>query len=121
MFVILSEMSTLASVFKLFLLLVVFFVLLYFAHLFTKWYAKSGILNARSSNIAVLESQQISPGKNIVIAKIGNKVVSFLLLKDNAVLLAELDEESLEFPQKDTKAPSFQDILKKAGNRNKKP
>lgn len=42
MFLVLTEMSTFTSIIKLFLLLVLFFVLLYGAHLFTKWYAKSG-------------------------------------------------------------------------------
>ena len=59
MLLILSEISTLSSVFKLILLLVVFFILLYGAHLFTKWYAKSGIVNARSSNISVIEVRPI--------------------------------------------------------------
>ena len=97
MLLILSEISTLSSVFKLILLLVVFFILLYGAHLFTKWYAKSGIVNARSSNISVIESQQISPGKSIIIAKIGNRYVSFVLFKENAVFLTELNEEELVF------------------------
>lgn len=37
MFLVLTEMSTFTSIIKLFLLLVLFFVLLYGAHLFTKW------------------------------------------------------------------------------------
>ena len=120
MLLILSEISTLSSVFKLILLLVVFFILLYGAHLFTKWYAKSGIVNARSSNISVIESQQISPGKNIVIAKIGNRYVSFVLFKENAAFLTELNEEELVFQSEDMKNTSFSDILKKAKDFNHK-
>lgn len=121
MLLILSEISTLSSVFKLFLLLIVFFALLYGAHLFTKWYAKSGIVNSRSSNISIVESQQISPGKSIVIAKIGGKYVSFVLLKDNAVYLTELNEEDLVFHSTEMKNNmSFQDILKKAKDFNHK-
>lgn len=120
MLLILSEISTFSSVFKLFLLLVIFFVLLYGAHLFTKWYAKSGIVNARSSNISVIESQQISPGKNIVIAKVGNKYVSFVLFKENAVFLTELAEEELVFQSEEMKNTSFSEILKKAKGFNHK-
>jgi flagellar biogenesis protein FliO len=109
-----SEFSALASIFKLIFLLIVFFALIYAAHLFTKWYAKSGIVNARSSNISIIESQQISPGKNIVIAKIGGKVVSFVLFKENAVFLTELEEEELVFPSKEVKNASFQDVFKRA-------
>ena len=120
MLLILSEISTLSSVFKLILLLVVFFILLYGAHLFTKWYAKSGIVNARSSNISVIESQQISPGKNIVNEKIGNRYVSFVLFKENAAFLTELNEEELVFQSEDMKNTSFSEILKKAKDFNHK-
>ena len=58
MFLVLTEMSTFTSIIKLFLLLVLFFVLLYGAHLFTKWYAKSGYVNAKSSNIQIIETQR---------------------------------------------------------------
>ncbi|HBI63199.1 MAG TPA: hypothetical protein DDY31_18665 [Lachnospiraceae bacterium] len=120
MLLMLSEISTLSSVFKLVLLLIIFFILLYGAHLFTKWYAKSGIVNARSSNISVIESQQISPGKNIVIAKVGNKYVSFVLFKENAVFLTELTEEELVFQSEEMKNVSFSEILKKAKGFNHK-
>lgn len=120
MLLMLSEISTLSSVFKLVLLLIIFFILLYGAHLFTKWYAKSGIVNARSSNISVIESQQISPGKNIVIAKVGNKYVSFVLFKENAVFLTELTEEELIFQSEEMKNVSFSEILKKAKGFNHK-
>lgn len=116
MLLILSEFSTLSSVFKLLGLLLVFFALLYGAHLFTKWYAKSGIVHAKSSNISILESQQISPGKSIVIAKVGERYVSFVLFKENAVFLTELQEDELTFQTQEPKNTnvSFQDILKKA-------
>ena len=96
MLLMLSEISTFSSVFKLFLLLIVFFILLYGAHVFTKWYAKSGIVNARSSNI------------------------SFVLFKENAVFLTELSEEELVFQSEEMKNTSFSEILKKAKDFNHK-
>ena len=119
MLLILSEFSTLASAFKLIILLVVFFILLYAAHLFTKWYAKSNFVNAKSSNISIIESQQVSPGKSIVIAKVGEKYVSFLMMKENAVFLTELEKEEITFsPPKEQNIP-FSEALKKVANARK--
>lgn len=113
--------STLASIFKLFLLLILFFLLLVAAHLFTKWFAKSGYANPKSTNISVIESQQLSPGKNLMIAKIGNKYVSFIMFKENAVFLTELDEEDLLISTTndttEVSNASFKEILKKLKER----
>ena len=115
MLLILSGMSTLASAFKLVLLLIVFFALLFGAHLFTKWYAKSGFVNPKSSNIKVIEAQQLAPGKSIVIAKVGGKYVSFVLFKENATFLTELEEEDLIFQDETSTVQnmSFVDVFKK--------
>lgn len=124
MFFVLTEMSTFASVFKLILLLVLFFILLYGAHLFTKWYAKSGYVNAKSSNIQIIETQQVVPGKSIVIAKVGEKYLSFLLMKENAIFLTELSKDELSFDQVIQKTdPSkmtmnFTDVFQKVKNYN---
>ena len=114
MLLILSGMSTLASAFKLILLLIVFIALLFGAHFFTKWYAKSGFVNPKSSNIKIIESQQLAPGKSIVIAKVGGKYVSFVLFKENAEFLVELDEEDLVFQDEISgmQNMSFGDIFK---------
>lgn len=111
--------STLASIFKLVLLLILFFGLLIGAHLFTKWYAKSGYINSKTANISIIESQQLSPGKNLMIAKVGNKYVSFILLKDNAVFLTELEEEDLKIAPSEVQNVSFRDILKKVKDNKK--
>ena len=122
MLLILSGVSTLASAFKLIVLLIVFFALLYGAHLFTKWYATSNYASAKSANVSLIESKQIAPGKNIVIARIGEKYVSFILFKDNAVFLTELQEEELSFYTPDEQqmggGVSFRDVLKKIGRGN---
>lgn len=120
MLLILAEFSTLASAFKLILLLVVFFVLLYAAHLFTKWYAKSNFVNAKSSNISIIESQQVSPGKSIVIAKVGGKYVSFLMMKENAVFLTELEKEEIILSPPKEQNVSFSEAFKKAANAKRK-
>lgn len=126
MFLILSEISTFSSIIKLVLLLLVFFALLYGAHIFTKWYAKSGYINSKSSNIKIVETQQIAPGKNIVIAKVGEKYVSFLMMKENAILLTELSEDELDLDTQIEKAQmpkapnmTFSDMMKKVKNMKK--
>lgn len=123
MFLILSEISTFSSIIKLVLLLLLFFVLLFVAHLFTKWYAKSGYINTKSSNIDIVETHQVAPGKNLVIAKIGEKYVSFLMMKENAIFLTELTEDELELDSQVSKIQmpkaqntTFSDIMKKVKN-----
>ena len=96
MLVCLTEFSSSASVLKLFLLLILFIALLYGAHIFTKWYVKSGFTGEKGRNIQIVETKQVAPGKNIVIAKIGSKYVSFIMMKDTATLLTELTEEEIE-------------------------
>lgn len=96
MLVCLTEFSSSASVFKLCLLLILFIALLYGAHIFTKWFARSGMAGEKGKNIQLVETKQLAPGKTIVIAKIGSKYVSFLMLKDTATLLTELTEDELE-------------------------
>lgn len=127
MFLVLTEMSTFTSIIKLFLLLVLFFVLLYGAHLiYQKWYAKSGYVNAKSSNIQIIETQQVVPGKSIVIVKVGEKYIAFLLMKDNAVFLTELSKDELSFDQVIQKTDvskmtmNFTDVFQKVKNYNHK-
>ena len=119
MIVLLAGISMLSSIIKLIFLLIIFIALLFGAHFFTKWYASSGLVHAKTSNIEVLESQQISPGKNIMIAKIGKKYISFIITKENAAFLAELDENDLVFSEeKKLESPSFQDIFRKIKKRD---
>ena len=56
-----------------------------------------------------------------MIAKIGEKYVSFLLLKDNAVFLTELQEEELTLHNSEVQqmgGVSFRDVLKKVKRGN---
>lgn len=124
MFLVLTELSTFASIIKLIVLLILFFVLLYGVHIFTKWYAKSGYVNAKSSNIQIIETQQVVPGKSIVIAKVGEKYIAFLIMKENAIFLTELSEDELSFDQVVQKTDmskmtmNFTDVFQKVKNYN---
>lgn len=114
MIVLLTNMSTSASFFKMVLLLIFFIFILFAAYFCTKWLAKSGFAGRKSSNISVIESQQISPGKSIVIARVGKEYVSFVLLKDHATFLTKISEEDLILadPQ-EIQMLSFKDVMKK--------
>lgn len=114
MLLILSQISTLASIFKLIFLLLIFIGLLFAASYFTKWYAKSTMAGGRSSNISIIESKQIAPGKSIVLARIGNKYISFVLTKEHASFLTEIDREELHIEEKVTpQNVSFREVLQK--------
>ncbi|MBR1741905.1 MAG: flagellar biosynthetic protein FliO [Lachnospiraceae bacterium] len=116
--VLLSEFSALSNILRLIFLLIVFIALLFGAHFFTKWYGRSGLIHARTANIEILESQQLSPGKNIVIAKIGSKYVSFIVFKEHAAVLTELNEDELIFEErKEPEMVSFKDIFQKVSKK----
>jgi len=109
-----SDMSTLASIIKLFVLLLFFIALLFGAHFFTKWFAKNSISSGRNSNIQIIESRQIAPGKSIVIARIGKKIVSFVLTKEHASMLTELGEGDLMAEDKtETQNVTFKEVLQR--------
>lgn len=109
-----SDMSTLASIIKLIVLLLFFVALLFGAHFFTKWFAKNSMVSGKSSNIQVIESKQIVPGKSIVIARVGKKIVSFVLTKDQASVLTELEESDLMIEEKtEVQNISFKDVLQR--------
>ncbi len=107
-----SDMSTLASIIKLVVLLLFFVALLFGAHFFTKWFAKNAMVSGKSSNIQIIESKQIVPGKSIVIARVGKKIVSFVLTKEHASMLTELEESDLMIEEKtEAQSISFKEVL----------
>lgn len=119
--VLLSEFSALSDILRLILLLIIFVALLFGAHFFTKWYGKSGLLHAKTKNIEILESQQLAPGKNIMIARIGSKYVSFIVFKEHAAVLTELSESDLDLEKTvEIQKGSFKDIFQKASYGKKK-
>lgn len=106
--------STLASTIKLLVLLMFFIALLFGAHFFTKWYGKNSLNASRFSNIQIVEMRQIVPGKSIVIARIGKKLISFVLTKDNASMLTELQEEDLTAEETPVSAAvPFREVLQR--------
>lgn len=114
-----TGVSTFASIIKLIVLLLFFIALLFGAHFFTKWFASNNLIAGKNSNIKVIESKQIAPGKSIVIAKIGNKIVSFVLTKEHASMLTELQEDNLIIEEKtEGHNTSFKEVLQRFKKEN---
>lgn len=93
-----SGFSTLASIFKLIFLLIVFIALLFAASWFTRWYAGSTAMKQKNHNISVVEQHPFGPGKMLYIVKIGTKYVAVAAAKESVTVLAELTEEELDLP-----------------------
>lgn len=92
--------STSASILKLIFLIIIFVVILVLSCVVTKWYANSGLVKNRTSNISLIETFQISPGRTISIVKIGEKYIAIAQYKDSIVKLTELTKEQLDLNEK---------------------
>lgn len=116
-----SGFSTLASIFKLVFLLIVFVALLFAASWFTKWYAGSAMVRQRHRNISVIENYPFGQGKAIYIVKIGNKYIAVAVAKDTFTVLAELAEEELDLhPIEPMNQGNFGDVFAELIKRQKK-
>lgn len=112
MFSLITKYSTFAGIFKLIFLIIVFVIILVLSYMVTKWYANSRLVRNRTSNISVIETFQISPGKTISIVKIGDRYVAIAQFKDNIVKLTELNEDELDFAEKpEISDASFKDVF----------
>lgn len=105
--------STLASLFKLIALLIVFILILVASYYVTKWYAKSGMIGNRSQNIQVVESFSMGPGKQICILKLGEKYVAVAVCKEKITFLTDLNEEQLSLEAPPIENTNFKDVFGK--------
>lgn len=105
--------STLASLFKLIALLIVFILILVASYFFTKWYAKAGMTRIKSGNIQVVESFPIAQGKQISILKIGEKYIAVAVCKEQITFLTELTEEQLSLEIPPTANTDFSEVFQK--------
>lgn len=119
MLLLLAKFSTLASIFKLILLFVIFIGILFAASWFTRWYAESSGMKNRNSNIKIVESVPIGQGKMIYIAKIGEKYIAFAATKDQITVLTELTEDQLEIPPVEIPTGSFKEVFSKMLDKKK--
>lgn len=116
-----SGFSTLASIIKCIVLLIIFIGLLFAASWFTKWYAGAAMPKQKFHNVSVIESCPFGPGRTIFILKIGEKYVAVAVAKDRITVLTELTEEELDLePQEFMKQGSFSDMLSELVKKTKK-
>lgn len=108
--------STLASLFKLIVLLIVFVLILLASYYVTKWYAKTGMLGKQSQNIQVVENYPMGPGKQICIIKLGGKYIAVAICKDQITFLAELEKDKLSLEQQPLENASFKEVFGKMVN-----
>ena len=112
---VLSETSSLAQLFTVLLLFLFIVVLAYFS---ARWMGKmqSGITS--NKNIQVLDTMRLSNTKYIQIIRIGKRYIAIAVAKDTVTMLAELEEDDIDFPKTGETVPmeSFKEILKKLKN-----
>lgn len=121
MLIMVVEFSMISSIIKFIFLLLVFFVLLFAASWFTKWYARSGLLNKQQGNIELMESYPIGQGKVLQIVKVGNRYFLIAQSKDTVAYLTELSEEELRWSIPETgKIAGFQDMFSEIMQKRKK-
>ena len=102
-------------------LVIVFIIVLAATYYFTKWIAKSGMMQSQSKNIKVKETFKIATGKYIQIIQLGTKYYAIGVTKDDITFLAQLEEEQLDFSPDlsgDTKV-SFKELFDKFSKNNK--
>ena len=106
----------LSNIMQLLVVVIVFFLVLAVTYYATKWVAKSGVIQSQSANIKVIETFKIAPNKYIQIIKLGSKYYSIGVTKENITFLTPLEEEQLEFAEKEEnqqQAIPFRDMLGK--------
>lgn len=113
--------SSLESFINLLGVVIMFVFVLGLSYITTRWLAGSGMLQQRSSNIAVVETYKLGPNKFIQIVKIGERYFSLGIGKDTIEYLSELSEEELNLEQYKaitSKTPeSFKDIFSKVNKK----
>lgn len=108
----LVKISMLSSFVKLVLLLLVFILVLVAAYWFTRWYAKTGMVQQRNKNIEVEEVFSMGPGKQIMILRVGRKYLAVASCKEQLQILAELKEEDLDLEEAQTsQSAPFKEIF----------
>lgn len=111
----------LGNVLQLLAVIIAVVVVLFATYYFTKWFAKSGMVQSSSRNIKVIETFKIAPDKYVQIIKIGSRYYSIGVAKEQITFLTVLEEEQLDLSDAppEQQVP-FADFLKKIAGKNKK-
>lgn len=110
-----------SNILQLLAVMLVFVLVLFATYYVTKWIARSGAIQSRSTNIKVIETFKIAPNKYIQIVQLGNRYYSIGVTKDTITFLTALEEDQLDLAPKggqDVMIP-FKDMLSKFTRTNK--
>lgn len=110
-----------SNILQLLALVIVFIIVLAATYYFTKWIAKSGMIQSQSKNIKVKETFKIATGKYIQIIQLGTKYYAIGVSKDQINFLTPLDEDQLNFDPmivSDSKL-SFREMFEKMSQNRK--
>ncbi len=111
MSVFLVGISTLASFFKMILLLLLFIAILAGCYYFTRWYARSGVVRQSGRNISVLENHPMGPNKSVAIVKMGSRYFAVAIGKDDLHMIAELSEDEINAQPANVPTAEFKDVF----------
>lgn len=117
---VLLTMETLGGIAQFITVLVLFVIVLWVTWAVTKWTASYQKGKGAGGNIEMLESFRIASDKYVQIIRVADKYLAVAVAKDSVTFLAELDEQSLLFPE-DTAGMkmNFREILEKVREKKK--
>lgn len=97
------------------MLVLIFIIVLAVTYYFTKWIAKTGIVQPQSKNIKVQETFKIATGKYVQIIQLGDKFYAIGVTKETITFLTPLEKEQLdlEISNISHQKVSFRDILER--------
>ena len=100
---------------QLLVLVFIFIIVLAVTYYFTKWVAKSGMVQSQSANIKVVETFKIAAGKYIQIIQLGNKYYAIGVTKDTITFLTSLEGDQLDLEPSGVSRQkvSFRDLLER--------
>lgn len=116
----LLTMETLGGIARFITVLILFVVVLWVTWAVTKWTAGYQKGKWAGGNIEMLESFRIASDKYVQIIRVADKYLAVAVAKDSVTLLAELDEQTLLFPEDAGSGKmNFREILEKVREKNK--
>jgi len=119
----LTGSSALENFLEFLYVIIIFIAVLAIAYLVTRWIGKLQKNQfGANSNLELLEACRLSGNKYMQIVRAGKKYFVLAVCKDTVTLLGELNQDELEFIQKDSVKTftSFHEILDKMRNNSNK-
>ena len=111
----LLTVDTLNNITRLLSLLVIFAFVLAITYFTTRYIANFQKGKIANSNINVVETTQIAPGKYIQLIEIGDRYLAIAVCKDTVTMLAEFEKDKIQLSENGERSlPGFTDIMEKA-------